>query len=69
MEPEEYLTLFQVLSELQIESNDKNVLHNIYVCFSVMIDRQQLINVKMYDVEIMDLWRTVGENTLRYINL
>lgn len=69
MEPEEYLSLLQILSALQIESNDNDVLHNIYICFSVMMDKQELIDVKKYQVEIMDLWKSVGENILRYIFL
>lgn len=69
MEPHEYLSLLQILSALQIESNDIDVLHNIYICFSIMIDRQELIDLKIYEVEIMDLWKTVGENVLRYISV
>lgn len=64
-ETEDYFNLLQTLATLQIECNDDNTLHNIYVCFSQMLVNQNLINLGIYEVQIQQLWKVIGETTLR----
>lgn len=60
---ENYLALLQILSTLQIESNDYNAVYNIYESFSTMIDRQQLID--MQQTETIEIWKSIGDTTVR----
>lgn len=62
----DFLTLLQILSTLQIESNDLNVVHNIYVCFTIMINKQEVIDTTIYEDKLTELWKIVGGNTIRY---
>lgn len=63
--PDDFHTLLQTLSTLQIECNDWNIVHNIYVCLSVMRDKQEIIGTNELKDKIVELWKIVGGNTIR----
>lgn len=65
LEPEDYLVLLKTLSALHIESSDHNAVYNAYVGFSIMFDIQESIDIQLYETEIMELWKAIGENTIR----
>lgn len=62
---EDYLTLLQTLSTIQIESNEHNVIVNIYSCLSVMVDVEEKIAIEDCMSEVEKLWKVIGESTLR----
>lgn len=62
---EDYLTLLQTLSTIQIESNEHNVIVNIYSCLSVMVDVEEKIAIEDCKSEVEKLWKVIGESTLR----
>ncbi|KAJ8960033.1 hypothetical protein NQ318_009470 [Aromia moschata] len=64
-----YLSLLQILSTLQIESNVYDVVHNIYSCFMVMLDIQDKISSNNGQSEITKVWKIIGETTLRAFGL
>lgn len=63
---DDFFTLLKLLSTLHVESNDYNVVHNIYVCFSLMKDKEEIINTNEPENKTTELWKVVGENTIRY---
>lgn len=65
LEPEDYVSLLKAVSALQIESNDFNVVYNAYLGFSLMLDIQESIEIQLYEAEVTELWKAIGENTIR----
>ncbi|XP_023014307.2 serine/threonine-protein kinase tefu [Leptinotarsa decemlineata] len=64
LESDDYISLLQLLSSIQIESNDYNVTENIYVCLSTMLDVYDLKTISGR-CEADKLWKVIGESTTR----
>ncbi|KAG5880543.1 hypothetical protein JTB14_026776 [Gonioctena quinquepunctata] len=60
---EDYISLLQLTSSIQIESNDHNVLENVYICLSTMLDMYD--RIRSPELEAEKLWKVIGESTTR----
>ncbi|KAJ8917850.1 hypothetical protein NQ315_010763 [Exocentrus adspersus] len=67
--PENYLSLLQILSTIQLESNVHNVVVNVYSCLSTMLDVEDKVDTGTCRSELDNLWKTVGESTLKAFGL
>ncbi|CAH1170506.1 unnamed protein product [Phaedon cochleariae] len=66
IDDEDYLLLLQILSTIQIESNDHNVIENIYHCLTTMLSiHSRKMNNIVCPPETEILWKVVGESTIR----
>lgn len=62
----EFTSLLQVLSEIQVECKDADMRYHLYECLIVLIDVQSHFKAVYLDTVTVDtLWSVIWESTLR----
>nr|CAI5844505.1 unnamed protein product [Callosobruchus analis] len=70
IEIEDYKSLLKILYTIQIESNEPNVVNNVYKCFSTMLNIiDEVSKEALESQEIYAVWHDIGVATTRAFNL
>ncbi|XP_056641369.1 serine-protein kinase ATM isoform X1 [Diorhabda sublineata] len=65
----DYVSLLKILSTIQIENNEHNVIENLYRCLSTMLHTQDRLDINSHKEKINQLWKLIGNSTTRAFGL
>ncbi|CAH1112514.1 unnamed protein product [Psylliodes chrysocephalus] len=66
---DDYIYLLQILSSIQIESNEHDVIEYLYICLSTMLNLEKTLDMSQNQNKIKELWKLIGDNTTKAFGL
>ncbi|CAH1281056.1 unnamed protein product [Diabrotica balteata] len=66
---DDYVSLLEILSSIQIEKNDHDIVENVYYCLSTMLHMENSLEIGFHQDKLTKLWKVIGENTTRAFGL
>ncbi|XP_028138214.2 serine-protein kinase ATM-like [Diabrotica virgifera virgifera] len=69
IEIDDYVALLEILSSIQIEKNEHDIVENVYYCLSTMLHMENSLEVGFHQEKLTKLWKIIGENTTRAFGL